>query len=214
MCAWRFVVATRFPSTCRTTWGRTVITAVIVSVVILPASVSSAQELEAAVVPLDLEVSAACTAAVEPQACVAVDAVPMCVAEVAPTPAADAGQRSLLRAAESRVTREDASRQSFSLAIDGLALSSERPRSQVKYSGHAWPFAVGATADALSTYFALQRGGFERNPLLSSSGFDVAMAKMVQFPLLALAAKEVEKRNPRMGRTLRWATLAFHAALA
>jgi hypothetical protein len=40
------------------------------------------------------------------------------------------------------------------------------------------------------------------------------MVKMLQFPLLAKAVSMVEAKDPRLGRRLRWATLAFHAVLA
>jgi len=42
----------------------------------------------------------------------------------------------------------------------------------------------------------------------------VIMVKIVEFPLLAIAVDTLEKRHPRLGRRLRWATLAFHGALA
>jgi len=40
------------------------------------------------------------------------------------------------------------------------------------------------------------------------------MVKMLQFPLLAKAVDMIGARDPRLGRRLRWATLAFHALLA
>jgi hypothetical protein len=66
----------------------------------------------------------------------------------------------------------------------------------------------------LTTQWALQRGCFERNPVLALARVDVTMVKIVQFPLLAMAVDRLERRHPRLGRTLRWATLAFHGALA
>jgi len=65
-----------------------------------------------------------------------------------------------------------------------------------------------------TTYWALAHGGSERNPLLAFRRIDVGMVKIIQFPLLAKAIDAVEARHPRLGRRLRWATLAFHAVLA
>jgi hypothetical protein len=62
----------------------------------------------------------------------------------------------------------------------------------------------------LPTYWALAHGGSERNPLVAFRRVDVGMVKIVQFPLLAKAIDTVEARDPRLGRRLRWATLAFH----
>src|SRR5262249_38953346 len=166
--------------------------------------------------------AALCAATAEPPAqCSAEEGEPLCVDATSTAPAAipaapaatEVGPRSLRLAAASRVTREeDASRQSFAPSAEVLAWSAERPRGHFD-AAHAWPMAVGLTADALSTYWALQRGAVERNPLLSSSSFDVAMAKIVQFPLLTLAVDSVERHHPKLGRQLRWATLVFHAAL-
>jgi hypothetical protein len=80
--------------------------------------------------------------------------------------------------------------------------------------GRAWPFALAATADAATTYWALAQGGTERNPVLALGHADVGMVKMLQFPLMAKAVDMIEARDPRLGRRLRWATLAFHALLA
>jgi hypothetical protein len=63
-------------------------------------------------------------------------------------------------------------------------------------------------------YWALARGGTERNPVLALGHADVGMVKMLQFPLIAKAVDMIEARDPRLGRRLRWVTLAFHALLA
>jgi hypothetical protein len=120
-----------------------------------------------------------------------------------------------LIAAESRVNHEDPSQQAlrFAVRVD-LTAPSTRPRVRLESPGRAWPFALAATADAATTYWALSRGGAERNPLLSLGRADVGMVKMLQFPLLAKAVSMVEAKDPRLGRRLRWATLAFHAVLA
>jgi hypothetical protein len=124
--------------------------------------------------------------------------------------------RSLLLSAESRVLREDPSGQSASVLVqvEGLASPSPRRRFRLESPGRAWPFALAATADAATTYWALAHGGSERNPLLAFRRIDVGMVKIIQFPLLAKAIDAVEARHPRLGRRLRWATLAFHALLA
>jgi hypothetical protein len=130
-------------------------------------------------------------------------------------PARDAEPRSLVLAAASRVSREDPSQQALSFAVHvDLTAPSTRPRVRLESPGRAWPFALAATADAATTYWALARGGTERNPLLALGRADVGMVKMLQFPLLAKAVDLVEARDPRLGRRLRWVTLAFHALLA
>lgn len=95
-----------------------------------------------------------------------------------------------------------------------LPTASGRKHSRLTYSGRAWPFALAATADAVTTHWALGRGASERNPLLAFGRVDLTMAKIVQFPLLALAIDSLEAVHPRWGRLLRWGILAFHAALA
>jgi hypothetical protein len=131
-------------------------------------------------------------------------------------PAADPEPRSLLIAAESRVNHEDPGQQSmpFAARFDRLTAPSTAPRTRLASPGRAWPFALAATADAATTYWALSRGGAERNPLLALGRADVGMVKMLQFPLLAKAVDMIAARDPRLGRRLRWATLAFHALLA
>jgi len=130
-------------------------------------------------------------------------------------PAPDAEPRSLVLAAASRVSREDPSQQALPVAAHvDLTQPSTRPRGRLESPGRAWPFALAATADAATTYWALARGGTERNPLLALGRADVGMVKMLQFPLLAKAVDMVEARDPRLGRRLRWVTLAFHALLA
>jgi len=89
-----------------------------------------------------------------------------------------------------------------------------RARGGLQYPGRAWPFAVAAAADITTTCWALRRGAYERNPVLGLGGVDLGMAKIIQFPLLAKAIETLEARHPRLGRPLRWAVLAFHAALA
>ena len=135
---------------------------------------------------------------------------------VPPAPTVDPQPRSLLLSAESRVLREDPSGQSASvlMRVEGLASPSPRRRFRLESPGRAWPFALAATADAATTYWALAHGGSERNPLLAFRRIDVGMVKIIQFPLLAKAIDTVEARHPRLGRRLRWATLAFHAVLA
>jgi hypothetical protein len=132
-----------------------------------------------------------------------------------PAPAPDAEPRSLVLAAASRVNREDPSQQALPFAVHvDLIEPSARPRVRLESPGRAWPFALAATADAATTYWALGRGGAERNPLLALGRADVGMVKMLQFPLLAKAVDMIGARDPRLGRRLRWATLAFHALLA
>jgi hypothetical protein len=129
----------------------------------------------------------------------------------APTAASE--PRSLFLAAESRVRDEDPSK-SVAIQVERLTEPSTSPRSRLTSPGHAWPFALAATADAATTYWALGRGGTERNPLLAMGRLDVGMVKMAQFPLLAKAVDLIEGKNPRLGRRLRWTTLIFHAVLA
>jgi hypothetical protein len=135
---------------------------------------------------------------------------------VPPAPTVDPQPRSLLLSAESRVRREDPHEQSASVLVraERLASPSPRRRFRLESPGRAWPFALAATADAATTYWALAHGGSERNPLLAFRRLDVGMVKTIQFPLLAKAIDTVEVRHPRLGRRLRWATLAFHAVLA
>ena len=133
----------------------------------------------------------------------------------APAPAPDQEPRSLVLAAASRVSREDPSQQAFPLAVRvDLPAPSTLSRVRLESPGRAWPFALAATADAATTYWALAQGGTERNPVLALGHADVGMVKMLQFPLLAKAVSMVEARDPRLGRRLRWATLVFHAVLA
>lgn len=207
------------PSTDRaTTRRKKVLTAGAVTVALLPVAFAGAQASDPMAEPLVSSIEpgpAACPAEAEPPAVCGVEyGEPLCLDPAAAALFPPAGSRSLMRAAQWRITSEgDASRQSFSLNAEHLTWSAERPQGRPD-SARSWPFALGLTADALSTYWALQRGAVERNPLLSSNSFDVAMAKIVQFPLLTIAVDSVEKRNPKLGRRLRWATLAFHAALA
>ena len=133
----------------------------------------------------------------------------------ASAPAPDPEPRSLVLAAESRVRHEDPSQQTFALAVRvDLPAPSTLSRVHLESPGRAWPFALAATADAATTYWALARGGAERNPLLALGHEDVGMVKIIQFPLIAKAVDMIEARDPRLGRRLRWATLAFHALLA
>ncbi len=130
-------------------------------------------------------------------------------------PAPDPQPRSLVLAAASLVSREDPSQQALPFAVHvDLTAPSTRPPVRLESPGRAWPFALAATADAATTYWALARGGSERNPLLALGRADVGMVKMLQFPLLAKAVDMIEARDPRLGRRLRWVTLAFHALLA
>jgi len=124
--------------------------------------------------------------------------------------------RSLVLSAESRVLREDPSERSARVlvAVDRRTPFSTRRRYRLESPGRAWPFALAATADAATTYWALAHGGRERNPLLAFGRADVGMVKIIQFPLLAKAIDVIEARHPRLGRRLRWATLVFHAVLA
>ena len=150
---------------------------------------------------------------VEPDALFLADPVDSTVPSA---PAVDPQPRSLLLSAESRVLREDASGLSASVLMraERPASPSTRRRFRLESPGRAWPFALAATADAATTYWALAHGGSERNPLLALRRLDVGMVKIIQFPLLAKAIDTVEARHPRLGRRLRWATLAFHAVLA
>lgn len=133
-----------------------------------------------------------------------------------PAPPVDPQPRSLFLSAESRVLRADPSEQSAGVLVrvEELASLSPRRRFRLESPGRAWPFALAATADAATTYWALAHGGRERNPLLAFGRVDVGMVKIIQFPLLAKAIDAVEARHPRLGRRLRWATLVFHAVLA
>lgn len=155
--------------------------------------------------------TAACS--IEPDALFAADPVD---STVPPAPTVDPQTRSLLLSAESRVLREDPHEQSASVLVraERFASPSTRRRFRLESPGRAWPFALAATADAATTYWALAHGGSERNPLLAFRRVDVGMVKIIQFPLLAKAIDTVEARHPRLGRRLRWATLAFHAVLA
>jgi hypothetical protein len=130
-------------------------------------------------------------------------------------PILDPEPRSLVLAAAARVSHENPSQQAlpFALRVD-LAAPATRPRVRLESPGRAWPFALAATADAATTYWALSRGGTERNPLLALGHADVGMVKILQFPLLAKAVDMIAARDPRLGRRLRWATLVFHAVLA
>ena len=133
----------------------------------------------------------------------------------APVPVPDPEPRSLVLAAASRVSREDPSQQAFPLAVRvDLPAPSTPSRVRLESPGRAWPFALAATADAATTYWALAQGGTERNPVLALGHADVGMVKMLQVPLLAKAVDMIEARDARLGRRLRWATLAFHALLA
>ncbi|HEY8152233.1 MAG TPA: hypothetical protein VIK51_25235 [Vicinamibacteria bacterium] len=133
-----------------------------------------------------------------------------------PARAVDPPPRSLFLSAESRVLREDPSELSASVLVrvDRQTPFSPRRRFRLESPGRAWPFALAATADAATTYWALAHGGRERNPLLAFGRVDVGMLKIIQFPLLAKAIDVIEARHPRLGRRLRWATLVFHAVLA
>ena len=128
-------------------------------------------------------------------------------------PVASPEPRSLSEAAESLMRDEDPSR-SIAIQVDRLAAPAASPSRRLVSPGRAWPFALAATADAATTYWALGRGGAERNPLLAMGRLDVGMVKMAQFPLLAKVVDLVEGKNPRLGRRLRWTTLIFHAVLA
>ena len=121
----------------------------------------------------------------------------------------------LFLAAQSRVLQEGTGQTSTLFALRMvLTAPPSRPRVRLASPGRAWPFALAATADAATTYWALARGGAERNPLLALGRADVGMVKMIQFPLLAKALDLIEARHPRLGRHLRWTTLVFHAVLA
>jgi hypothetical protein len=130
-----------------------------------------------------------------------------------PTPL-DPGPPSLVVAAQSRISREDASQSVVVTRAEGLPPRPTRPPASLALSGRAWPFALAAAADATTTYWALGRGAYERNPLLVPGRLDVVAVKIIQFPLLTKAIDAVEARHPRLGRHLRWVSLVFHAALA
>jgi hypothetical protein len=124
----------------------------------------------------------------------------------------DPEPRSLALAAESLVRDGDPSL--FAVRVERPTAPSPLKRIRLESPGRAWPFALAATADAATTYWALSRGGVERNPLLAVGRMDVGMVKFLQFPLIAKALDVIEGRNPRLGRRLRWTTLVFHAVLA
>jgi len=138
------------------------------------------------------------------------------MAEPVPARLPEPEPRPLLLAAESRIRQEGTGPAAtlFAVRMDGLTAPSSRPRVRLQSPGRAWPFALAATADAATTYWALARGGAERNPLLALGRADVGMVKIIQFPLLAKAIDYLEARHPRLGRRLRWTTLVFHAVLA
>jgi hypothetical protein len=205
-----------FPSPYRVTRtrGRT-IAAGVLAMAMLPASVGAARGIDQTL-PADPEPAVACFAAPgdEPE-WLAIDPEPKAsVVTATATPVSEPGPRSLVLAAESRITREEASRQSVSRGDERRTPLSARPPVRLEYPARAWPFALGVAADALTTQWALQRGCFEKNPFLGVGGLDATMMKIVEFPLLALAVDSLERRHPRLGRRLRWATLAFHGALA
>ena len=134
-------------------------------------------------------------------------------ATIAPLTAnADLEPRSLALAAESLVRDGDPS--PFVVRVDRPTAPSPLKRIRLESPGRAWPYALAATADAATTYWALARGGVERNPLLGFGRADVGMVKILQFPLIAKALDVIEGRNPRLARRLRWTTLVFHAVLA
>jgi hypothetical protein len=135
------------------------------------------------------------------------------LAPAAPPASPEPRSQSLSQAAESRIRDEDPSR-SIAIQVERLTAPATAPSHRLASPGRAWPFALAATADAATTYWALGRGGAERNPLLAMGRLDVGMVKMAQFPLLAKAVDLVEGKNPRLGRRLRWTTLIFHAVLA
>jgi len=187
--------------------------AAVVSIAVLPAFVAAAPMIGPPALPWDPD-AVACSVGPRPQReSYDVDRESSaCSLNVGPAPAGDAGPRTLVLDLESRIASDEASRPSVTRAGERLT-SSTRP-ARLEYSGRAWPFALGVTADALTTQWAVGRGCFERNPLLGVGGLDLAMVKMVQFPLLALAVDALERRHPRLGHGLRWATLAFHGVLA
>jgi hypothetical protein len=195
-----------FPLSYGTKPRRNAITAVLVSIAILPASVAAGPAIDEPALPWDPD-PVACVVEPRPE-------TPACSVTVGPAPAADAGPRTLVLDLESRITSGEASRPPVPQAGERLTSSSSRAPARLAYSGRAWPFALGVTADALTTQWAVGRGCFERNPLLGVGRLDIAMVKMVQFPLLAIAVDALERRHPRLGHGLRWATLAFHGALA
>jgi hypothetical protein len=131
-------------------------------------------------------------------------------------PAPDPELRPLALAAEWKVSNEDLSQQAIPLSVgfDHLTALPTTSRRRLESPGRGWPFALAVTADAATTYWALSRGGTERNPLLLVGRADMGMVKILQFPLLAKAVDMVAARNPRLGRRLLWTTLVFHALLA
>jgi hypothetical protein len=140
------------------------------------------------------------------------------VVQAAETAPFDPGPPSLMLAAQSRIRRDDVRSLSPSPPALRLDFAAAFPRSAssrgLSYPARTWPLALGAAADAATTSWALGRGACERNPLLTTGRFDVLMVKMVQLPLLLGAIENVEAKNPRLGRRLRWASVAFHALLA
>ena len=156
--------------------------------------------------------TAAC--AVEPDSVLpAPDAMTETAATSVPVPEPE--PQPLFLAAESRIRQEGTGQTSTLFALRMvLTAPPSRPRVRLASPGRAWPFALAATADAATTYWALARGGAERNPLLALGRADVGMVKIIQFPLLAKALDLIEARHPRLGRHLRWTTLVFHAVLA
>jgi hypothetical protein len=172
--------------------------------------------LAIAILLLSAPASAQATGAADPLfdpavACTIADDTMFSAPESTPEPA----PRSLVLAAESRVNQEEAGQQAISYAVrTDRTAPSGLSRIRLESPGRAWPFALAAAADAATTYWALGRGGAERNPLLALGRADVGMVKMIQFPLLAKAVDLIGARDPRLGRRLRWATLAFHAVLA
>ncbi|HUG55063.1 MAG TPA: hypothetical protein VMR21_15760 [Vicinamibacteria bacterium] len=152
-------------------------------------------------------------AAILPIGILLASAVAVLGAEPHPT-SLESRPRPLALAVDARIQREDVRKQSlFVPRVEGLVVPPARTPG-LEFSGRSWPFALAAAADATTTYWALGRGAHERNPLLAAGRLDVVMVKLVQFPLLSKAIGAVEARHPRLGRHLRWVSLAFHAALA
>jgi hypothetical protein len=188
---------------------------------------TSRQLTRVASVLLAIEVSVAPTAAAQatdpreilpvPEETTACSAAPEPLPEwlrLEPQAAPADATRSLVLAVKLKVGGEDAEHLAWRLLDGTPPAASSLKRFRLAYSGRAWPFALAATADAVTTHWALGRGASERNPLLAVGRVDLTMAKIVQFPLLALAIDSLEAAHPRWGRVLRWGILAFHAALA
>jgi hypothetical protein len=131
--------------------------------------------------------TAACS--IEPDRLFPADAVDA----TGPARAVDPPPRSLFLSAESRVLREDASELSARVLVraDGRTPFSTRRRFRLESPGRAWPFALAATADAATTYWALAHGGRERNPLLAFGRMDVGMVEDHPVP----AAREGDRRD-------------------